>query len=329
MILVGSFGGTTSKLHVEARLVHSQTAKVLSSQSIDGPMDEIFKQIPQVSEYLLKIAKGDELGTILVKSDPIGARILIDGKEMGQTPKTLSMIPTGTHHVVLSKPNTQGCEIDVVVSTGQVTVAECQLKSALDQWLFGLYVEPEFYLWELGEQRSKVSIAPHFALGFRYSALGLVLDYKHTAFDSADSYSYQYDVPSEMSPHQTQERRIDWNRLGAELRYYPIYHCQSFCPYLGSSLAWMNLRSKAKDSVYHSADFGSQVYVSGGFGLGIDLFPRSAVGLHLGAKTHKVFGFRERQLQEIDYKGRVLWDDRELDLWTSSLNFGIRFGIGL
>jgi len=72
--------------------------------------------------------KKQQYGSISATSHPDGARVFLDGVDMGESPVTLDKIRKGTHIVLFSKSGYSDCEQRVVVNADQITPVQCDLK---------------------------------------------------------------------------------------------------------------------------------------------------------------------------------------------------------
>jgi hypothetical protein len=78
---------------------------------------------------LVELSRAGQVGTIDVKSDPAGARVLIDGKAVGVSPVSVSDLKPGTHSVVLEGPAGNIRQV-VQVSAGATTSILVPLSAA-------------------------------------------------------------------------------------------------------------------------------------------------------------------------------------------------------
>lgn len=68
------------------------------------------------------------LGSLKISSEPEGARILINGKAMGTTPKHISRLKAGTHKLVLKKSGFCDWTREIKISKGEVTQIDAKLE---------------------------------------------------------------------------------------------------------------------------------------------------------------------------------------------------------
>ncbi len=69
-----------------------------------------------------------EIGSVIVKSEPEGAQIIIDGADAGFTPKTIRGIKTGPHMIELKKKGFVSSRKNLFVGSGTVEVFSSKLK---------------------------------------------------------------------------------------------------------------------------------------------------------------------------------------------------------
>jgi hypothetical protein len=79
-------------------------------------------------EIMRKLA-GSSAGHVKLKSDPDGARILIDGQAIGVTPLDWDL-PRGNHTIAMDKPGFARASRDIVVVSDQTQVVELELQPA-------------------------------------------------------------------------------------------------------------------------------------------------------------------------------------------------------
>ena len=76
---------------------------------------------------VVSVSAQGESGMIYVKSEPSGATITIDGKDMGKTPKLIRGLPIGKTKVTLTIPDIAEQIVNVYVKAGRVTKATVKL----------------------------------------------------------------------------------------------------------------------------------------------------------------------------------------------------------
>jgi hypothetical protein len=59
------------------------------------------------------------VGSLLVRSTPLGARVLVDGREYGRTPLTVGNLSRGVHHVRVTRDGYESDERQVTVTSAQ------------------------------------------------------------------------------------------------------------------------------------------------------------------------------------------------------------------
>lgn len=69
-------------------------------------------------------------GTLTVISQPLGAKIIIDGKDYGETPQTIENLPIGTHSVEITKENYRSEQITVEIREDETSWYDIALKGA-------------------------------------------------------------------------------------------------------------------------------------------------------------------------------------------------------
>ena len=75
---------------------------------------EVNRQLENVTLEAVRVATG----TLVIESNPSGAVITIDGRQYGQTPKTLTDFPVGTHTVYFTKEGYQNLAQNVDLKDG-------------------------------------------------------------------------------------------------------------------------------------------------------------------------------------------------------------------
>jgi hypothetical protein len=79
--------------------------------------------------------KSVELATVVVKSDPDGADVLVDGKFVGNAPSTMQL-PPGDHIVLMEKPGFKGWQRGINLTPGGIVTLNAALEkmqSSLDK----------------------------------------------------------------------------------------------------------------------------------------------------------------------------------------------------
>lgn len=329
LILVGSYGGNSQSLHVEARLIQSGSAKVMATQTIHAAMEEVFRQIPPTATRLFKKALGREIGALNVNSIPLGAKVFLDGVEIGFTPLLVAQIPTGPHSLKITRAKSQSCEREILIQKGDTARIQCELKSDLDQWHLGLRMGGVLSNLQLDghESGSQGNLSTAFSL--RYLTFGLQVAYMGPNLGTYSNYQYDYKIPSELLDTRTQTRKLSLSQVSADGQLYPLIHCRDFCPYIGLGGGLMTIQSQADDTLYHSSHFEPQSFWTSNLHVGIELFPHSIVGLYFAAQGTKVWAFNEEQLESVNFRGKPTWKNQPMNLWLSGLQAGIRLGVGL
>ncbi|MCD6310735.1 MAG: PEGA domain-containing protein, partial [Candidatus Eremiobacteraeota bacterium] len=82
----------------------------------------------QKEKLVLKSLK-EETGTILVDSKPSGAKIILDGKEVARTPKTLEKVRAGEHLIRIELPGYKSLETTIIVEGNKTQNVSAELVS--------------------------------------------------------------------------------------------------------------------------------------------------------------------------------------------------------
>jgi serine/threonine protein kinase len=85
------------------------------------------KEVSQVVE----LSRTQDTGTIDVKSEPVGARVTLDGKPVGVSPITLTDVKPGAHAIVVEGPNGSSARQVVQVVAGATAAILVPLTAAL------------------------------------------------------------------------------------------------------------------------------------------------------------------------------------------------------
>ena len=73
------------------------------------------------------------VGSLLLMSTPLSAKITIDGKEHGTTPCNIDELLIGSHKVTLSKDGYESLTVDITINEGETTEENVTLEKALQQ----------------------------------------------------------------------------------------------------------------------------------------------------------------------------------------------------
>lgn len=73
------------------------------------------------------------VGSLLLMSTPLSAKITIDGKEHGTTPCNIDELLIGSHKVTLSKDGYESLTLDITINEGETTEENVTLEKALQQ----------------------------------------------------------------------------------------------------------------------------------------------------------------------------------------------------
>jgi len=91
-----------------------------------------------LSTVLVSCAQAESaFGSVLVYSDPAGAKIYVDGVYVGMTPKSVKPVEAGTHTVALAKPGYQSKTMKVDVLAGKTQTLRISLGEATMGMLTG------------------------------------------------------------------------------------------------------------------------------------------------------------------------------------------------
>lgn len=72
-------------------------------------------------------AKSVELATVVVKSDPDGTDVLVDGKFAGNAPSTMQL-PPGDHMMVMEKAGFKGWQRSISLTPGGIVTLNVSLE---------------------------------------------------------------------------------------------------------------------------------------------------------------------------------------------------------
>jgi len=105
-IMTGSIGKIGQTFTVDLRIVDVETSSILKTASYDirGEIDQMLTEgmvevARRVSENSA-LGAGSKYGTLNVYSQPEGARVLVDGEEMGVTPFAATELSAGEEHTI-------------------------------------------------------------------------------------------------------------------------------------------------------------------------------------------------------------------------------------
>jgi formylglycine-generating enzyme required for sulfatase activity len=81
--------------------------------------------------YWINIFAQNNQGILLIKSDPPGASVIIDGKETGKTAPFQALVAEGPHKVMLTLNNYFNFEKEITVKSGETNIYNFEMKSSL------------------------------------------------------------------------------------------------------------------------------------------------------------------------------------------------------
>ena len=138
-LMLGEIIGFADLYQVNIKIINIEKGDVAEkvTDQISGGMRELLNGMEEASrEIVRRIAAGSApqqitqqtglptvvqktYGTIDITTDPQGANILIDGVEVGVTPKTIPNLETGTHNLILNYPGYERLQKRIMVEDGK------------------------------------------------------------------------------------------------------------------------------------------------------------------------------------------------------------------
>ena len=138
-LMLGEIIGFADLYQVNIKIINIEKGDVAEkvTDQISGGMGDLLNGMEEASrEIVRRIAAGSApqqitqqtglptvvqktYGTIDVTTDPQGANILIDGVEVGVTPKTIPNLETGSHNLILNYPGYERLQKRIMVEDGK------------------------------------------------------------------------------------------------------------------------------------------------------------------------------------------------------------------
>ncbi len=122
-IITGNIGKLGKKYILSVRMINEDGEnEMMGRESCACEIDELDGTIEKISHKFLKYLGGsnvDLYGSIRVESTPSGARVYLDGVNVGTAPDTLGRIDPGTHSVSVKKDGYQDWSRTVTVRSGE------------------------------------------------------------------------------------------------------------------------------------------------------------------------------------------------------------------
>ena len=138
-LMLGEIIGFADLYQVNIKIINIEKGDVAEkvTDQISGGMRELLNGMEEASrEIVRRIAAGSApqqiiqqtglptvvqktYGSIDVTTDPQGANILIDGVEVGVTPKTIPNLETGSHNLILNYPGYERLQKRIMVEDGK------------------------------------------------------------------------------------------------------------------------------------------------------------------------------------------------------------------
>lgn len=121
-LIAGNIGKLGEKYIITIRLINEDGEnEIMEKETCACEIDELDKAIEQVAYTFLKYLGGDvaQDGSIHVESEPRGAKIYLDGNDIGTTPDSIRRIVSGTHKVEVKKDGYMAWSKKVDVEAGE------------------------------------------------------------------------------------------------------------------------------------------------------------------------------------------------------------------
>ena len=128
LLLTGSLVKLGSKIIINMRLIDLDTGEAIKTARESSSQEKLLKSLEKVISSLLGIsdlpekrakALSEGFGFLYLKSEPPGARIILDGQDAGVTPRTLESLKSGKYAVKLLKDGYFVWEKELAVGDGQ------------------------------------------------------------------------------------------------------------------------------------------------------------------------------------------------------------------
>lgn len=264
------------------------------------------------------------LGTVAITSSPLGADIVIDGKDYGQTPQNIDLI-IGKHNISVSKLNYQTENQDFVVeenrtanvdiTLGRTTMTTIKSKPiSASLYIDGKYkgATPYFYEGEAGTRTVKL-----FSKGYKPiekkvyfgNDTAMVFSLQKQYVRNTDYYfAAGMDIGSTMNVSAA---------LGTHIKNFNIEINYQYCFDESPTIYWNNLDANASENSYYPDEvrYNPQIIIGGKIGYGINVGTRFKFTPQIGYQFTKL----KENLKVIHNSSRYIDG-----AYCSSLTVGIR-----
>lgn len=128
--VTGEFVSFGTRFRIDIRLYDVKTGALMLADKAQAKEDALFDMVDELSGKVIAAITGAAPsvgGTLVVSSEPAGAKITLDGEASGETPKTFKGISAGQHKVDLAMDGYQPYSKTVTVPEGETVKVEAKL----------------------------------------------------------------------------------------------------------------------------------------------------------------------------------------------------------
>ncbi|GEM_PF-4034882 len=313
-LLVGSYTGSSARMTVNFRLVSVKTARVATSESITGSVEEIFEKMGIVRSMAAGLT-GGKMVRLDVLSTPGGAEVFLDSRLAGTTPLTGFRLPPGKHDILLHKDGYEDYTETLNLVDGKIQrqynlypelIQKYYLQAGAGYWFSPLDMESDHVLFSA-------------AAGTRWQNFDIFISYEMD-WHITEEYSYQIPYKTKIEVREYRQYAgfvgVGWHFLRG----------QYLSPYLGLGAGLVYLQETEPDSILHNyKEMDYRIFAVKPFA-GFLLFSRSRLQIfsELGF-TFGVNPVKMERIQKIDFLGNVKKEDNPTHYSHFSVGAGVRY----
>lgn len=139
ILVMGQFSGGMDALQMHVRLVECQTGTVKGAFSRSGTLQDILASMPTIAAQVAQAARGENTGTLTLRTRPAGATVLLDGRILGRTPLLDQKIAAGAHSLRIEIEGYRDWSDSVTIVSG--TPSERSVDLEADDDRSGLWIQ--------------------------------------------------------------------------------------------------------------------------------------------------------------------------------------------
>ncbi|MDH5716690.1 MAG: FlgO family outer membrane protein [Spirochaetia bacterium] len=321
-LVFGSYSGSSSNLIVNIKAVEVSSAKVFTSKSITGSIDNILPEIENESKIMAAILSGKDTGSISIKSIPEGADVYLNGNLIGKTPIIGHKTLTGSFEVEILLKGYEDYETEIQVEKEKEAMVQAFLYERIIKNTSNISAAAHYFI-PLKNLYDNEEFIYLFAVSHTYNRFNFLLEFAMNYNEFF--YEYNYEVPY---TEKSEKRNINFYILNTVIQYSPFDITRYLNVYTGLFLGMNWIKEEGYKEEFFNRKLNKDTIFTLGPVLGINILPYSSFGLYIEARyIYAPLKSTRETVNKVNFFGGTEINELKYNYQAVNVGFGFRFSI--